>query len=143
MKRLSLLIFVVLICFLSGLQAQSNKKVITSEDYAIWKRLSSQKISNDGDWVSYEINPSKGDGKLFLLNPDNGYKRFLERGSRAQLSPNSDFLAATIKVQADTVRKQKFDKVKKDKTSKDSLAIWLFRNDKITKIPKIKSIAFI
>ncbi len=139
MKKLSLLIFAVLICFMSGLQAQSNKKVITLEDYAIWKRLGSQKISNDGDWVSYEISPSKGDGKLYLLNPDNGYKRSLDRGSRAQLSPNSDFLAATIQVQTDTVRKQKFDKVKKDKTATDSLAIWVFEHDEITKIPRIKS----
>ena len=100
---------------MSGLQAQSKKKVITTDDYAIWNRLSGQKISNNGDWVSYEINPSKGDGRLFLLNPDEGFKKFIERGSRAQLSPNSDFLAATIKVQTDTVRKQKFDKVKKDK----------------------------
>ncbi len=139
MKKVSLLFFALLILALSGLQAQSQKKVITSDEYAIWKRLSGQQISNDGNWVSYEINPSKGDGQLFLLNPDNGYKKAVERGSRARLSPNSDYLAATIKVQTDTVRQQKFDKVKKEKLAKDSLAIWVFDSGEITKIPKVKS----
>ncbi len=139
MKRATLLILAVLIAALSSLQAQSEKKVLTSDDYAIWNRLSGQKITNDGQWVSYEINPAKGDGKLFLLNPDSGYEKTLDRGSGAQLSPNSDFLAARIRVQTDTVRKQKFDKVKKDKLAKDSLAIWVFGADEITKIPKMRS----
>ena len=139
MKRIILLIFAVMICFVSGLQAQSKKKVITHKDYAIWKRLGSQKISNNGDWISYEINENKGNGKLFLLNPDNGFKNVLDRGAQSQMSPNSDFLAARIKVHSDTLRKAKFDKVKKEKMPKDSLAIWVFDTDNITKIPKIKS----
>jgi len=48
-------------------------------------------ISNNSEWVTYTINPSKGDGKLFLLNPDTGYKKSIDRGSGARLSPNSDF----------------------------------------------------
>jgi len=139
MKRITLLFVALMICMASGLQAQSGKKKLSHDDYAIWKRLGSQKISNDGDWISYEINPGKGDGKLYLLNPEDGFKKFIERGSRGQFSPNSDYLAANIKVQADTVRKQKFDKVKADKRAKDSLAIWVFDTDKITKIPKVKS----
>ncbi len=139
MKKIVLLTFAILTIIVSGSLAQSNKKVISSDDYATWKRLSGERISNNGNWVSYEINPAKGDGKLFLQNPGSSYKKSLDRGSSAQISPNSDYLAATIKVQADTVRKQKFDKVKKDKLAKDSLAIWLFEKDEITKIPQVKS----
>ncbi len=141
MKKLALLSLAMLFCLLSGIQAQTIKKVLTEDDYATWKRMGSQKITNDGKWVSYEINPAKGDGQLFLLGEVDNFqsKQVLERGSRAQFSSNADFLAATIKVYADTIRKQKFDKVKKDKMAKDSLAIWVLENNEINKIPKVKS----
>ncbi|MFC2121506.1 S9 family peptidase, partial [Bacteroidota bacterium] len=133
MKRLFQLIFIVLICFVSIVQSQAQKKVISHDDYVKWRSLGRQNITNDGNWISYEITLTQGDGKLYLLNPDDGIKKTLDRGNGARLSPNSDFLAAKIKVQTDTLRKAKFDKVKKDKMPKDSLAIWVFNDNKITK----------
>lgn len=47
--------------------AQTNKRALEHSDYDGWKDLKNHKISNDGDWVCYEINPQKEMGSFIFI----------------------------------------------------------------------------
>lgn len=132
-------LFFVIMCFVSlSLMAQVSKPPLDFSVYDKWNRLTSTRISENGELVSYEINPGMGDGNLFLKDLAKGEEYVFERGSSAQFSPNSDFLVFMIKVQADTLREAKLKKVKSDDMPKDSLAI--FDMKELKKVPKVKNV---
>ncbi|MEA1986539.1 MAG: prolyl oligopeptidase family serine peptidase [Candidatus Marinimicrobia bacterium] len=111
-------------------------------DYSVykkWKHLENQKISNNGELVSFEINPNKGDGNLFVVNIKTGKRDTIARGYNARFSPNSDLLTFKIKSIYDTLRQAKLDDVKKDKLPKDSLGIFIFNSDTLIKKERVKS----
>jgi len=111
-------------------------------DYSVykkWKKLENPQISNNGEWVSYEINPKKGDGNLYIINVKNGIKDTISRGYNAKISPNSDLIVFKIRSIYDTLRQAKLDDVKKDKLPKDSLGILIFQTDSLIKKSRVKS----
>jgi dipeptidyl aminopeptidase/acylaminoacyl peptidase len=107
--------------------------------YPHWKTNSNQKISDDGQWVTYEINPMKGDGFLYIYSVEQQKLDSFARGKNAQISPLSDFIAFQIAAPYDSIRQLKLKKTPKDKLPKDSLAIYYFAKDSLVKIPNIQS----
>lgn len=137
MKKFLLIISIVLyFCFQNIAQ---NKVPINYKVYDTWKDIENAIISENGEWVSYEINPQKGDGWLFNYNIKSGKKDSIARGYAAKFSTSSDFLVYKIKAQEDTIRKAKIAKKKDDDLPKDSLGIWIFKNNKNIKFPQLKS----
>ena len=132
--RILSLIFFVTISLKSYSQV-SEKIPLTHDVYNGWKKLENQRISNDGKWISYEINPQKGDGKLIIYYIETGNTDTIQRGYESVFSPNSDFLAFKIKPYEDTVRALKLKKKKKDQLPKDSLGIKTAKQ--IIKIPNL------
>ena len=65
MKKLFFL-FVMAVCFFSIVTAQNTKKPVDFTLYDSWKSLSSQQVSDDGNWLAWTINPLNGDGRLFV-----------------------------------------------------------------------------
>ncbi len=116
-----------------------TKKPISHKDYNSWKNLEYSRISFDGKYISYQINPEKGDGVLFVENPDKSLKYFFDRGYSQKFSANSNFIAFKVKPQADSLHLQKFKKIKKDKQYKDSLFVMYFIDNTTAKFPNIKS----
>ena len=105
MKRL---LFLLLISSTTGILKAQNipeKKALSFSDYDQWKTIEHQAISDDGKWITYEINPYQGDGKLYINYPKKQKWQVFERGYSAKISPNSDFVAFKIKVEKDTLRK--------------------------------------
>ena len=75
-------IIITLCCLLSLTFTDAlaqQKKVIDQTVYPIWKTIKNTTISNDGNWVSYEINPLKGDGYLYIVNPAKNSKDSIAR----------------------------------------------------------------
>ncbi|MBI5217886.1 MAG: S9 family peptidase [Bacteroidia bacterium] len=138
MKRIKFLYVVLFILSFSFLSAQ-NKIPLDHTVYDSWKDIENPIISDDGKWVSYEINPQKGDGWLFLRNCINNKIDSIRRGYAAKFSANSDFLIFKIKAQDDTIRKAKLAKKKDDDLPKDSLGILIFKKDSLKKTAKLKS----
>ncbi len=136
MKRLLLLAYFV---FTGVCVFAQEKQAISVDDMKSWNHLKQKIISHDGGFVSYEINPYKGDGKLYLWNAESGKKMTYPRGHNAKFSPSSEFLAFFIAPQKDSVRALKLKEVKKDKLPKDSLAIQLTEENKLTKFARVKS----
>lgn len=116
---------------------QPAKKALSVDDFAGWKTIENDRISNDGKYVVYELNPQKGDGNLVITN-GNRYDT-IPRGYRAAIGSESDFVVFHIKPPADSVRKAKLDKIKKDKMPKDSIGIFDLEKNDLQKYPKVKS----
>ncbi|MFN8258551.1 MAG: prolyl oligopeptidase family serine peptidase [Bacteroidales bacterium] len=140
MKKAGILFCIVLL-LAPQLKAQeaSQKKVITPDVYDSWKSIDRPFLSNDGKWVGYEVNPYKGNGELIVLNPNKIEKKIFKRGNRAAFSPNSKYVALRVSPQEDTLRKMKLNKVRKENLPKDSLYIWVFKDDRTIMVENLNS----
>jgi len=134
-----LLLSVILVLSSSDIFSQ-EKTPLDHSVYDSWRSISNQSISNDGNWVTYVINPQEGDGQLFLYNTKSKNYDSLQRGYKPVLSSNSNMVIFNIKPQFDTVRAAKLKKVKKDKLPKDSLGILITSTGAIIKFAGLKSV---
>ncbi|MDO9254270.1 MAG: prolyl oligopeptidase family serine peptidase [Bacteroidales bacterium] len=140
MKRKIFLLLCSSLLLVSMAYAQSVvKKPLTHAVYDGWKTMAKPLISDNGKFVSYEINPQKGDGWLHLQNPEANRHDSLYRGQSDVFSSNSDLLAFRIVQPEDTLHKLKLAKKKKDELPKDSLGIWLLEKDTIIRFAGLKS----
>lgn len=138
MKRVFIVLLVSLV--MTGVMAQNTKTSLQHIDYDGWKNLKSQKISDTGEWITYEINPQKGDGFLYLYKVTNGKLDSVARGYDAEFSPDGTIVSFKIKAQYDTIRKAKLKKLEKEDLPKDSLGIWNTVDNKILRISGLKSV---
>lgn len=116
-----------------------QKKVIDHTAYNGWKKNENQLVSPNGKFVSFEINPHRGDGFLYIYHVESGKTDSIPRGKGAQFSMNSDYIAFRILPGFDTLRNCELNKVDKKKWPKDSLGIYLLATDSLIKIPLLKS----
>jgi dipeptidyl aminopeptidase/acylaminoacyl peptidase len=139
MKRTSFLIFCALLLNLMCFAQSASKKPLTHDVYDGWKKLDKPLISDNGKYAAYEINPQKGDGWLHLQNLVSASHDSIYRGQSAVFSSTSDLMVFRIVQPADTLRKLKLAKKKKDEMPKDSLGIWLLEKDSVMRFAGLKS----
>ncbi len=146
MRRLDSLIIVILALLFaaSGTEAREKKKTpeklpLTHSLYDGWKSVENAALSNDGSYASFEVNPQRGDGMLYIRNMKTGRLDSVPRGCKARFSGSNDFVAFQIRPQFDSVRAQKLAKKKKEDLPKDSLGIWVFGTDSIIKFERVKN----
>lgn len=136
MKR----IYLIAIVFVFASISYAQKIELDHDVYDSWKSLEEVKLSNDGRFTSYQINPQKGDGKLLVF--DNKNKALLKKFDRAnsqKFSAHGDFITFKVKPQEDSIRKLKIAKEKKENYPKDSLYVYSILNDTVWKFPRVKS----
>jgi dipeptidyl aminopeptidase/acylaminoacyl peptidase len=119
--------------------AQETKKVLDLSVYDSWEKIDNQAITDKGNYISYEVNPQEGDGKLYFFETQTSEAQTFNRGQKAKFSPNSDFAIFKIVPFADSVRQAKLDKKKKDEMPKDSMGIFIFSNKKLITKAGLKS----
>ncbi len=108
--------------------------------YDGWKSLSSAIISDDGNWVIYEINPQQGDGWLYICNTVTAQKDSVSCSARATISPDGKYIVYQVKPAYAETRKAKKDKVKEDMMPKNNLGIRLLQgNNNAINIKRVKS----
>jgi len=138
----------LLLCLLTSVSvfAQSPKRPLTAADYDRWQTVKSEKISDDGRWITYQIDPQEGDGRLEVTStagPVSSRTRYVfPRGYMAQFTPDSRFLVMKLKAPAADTKKAKLKKKKPDELPKDSLLALNLTTGKTTKFPNVKSYAF-
>ena len=117
-----------------------TKKKLTVNDCKNWKYIKDYNISNNGNFIYYIYGAEKySDVDLFIIDNKNNKTKKIPRGNNAKFSPCNNFIAFKISPQNDSLRKAKFNKVKKDKMPKDSLGIYIFDKDTTIKINKLLS----
>src|SRR5512138_599976 len=93
-------VLLISILYCAAAKPQDSAKIpLDHSVYDSWKRLEKQKISDDGKWILFEVNPQKGNGYLYLYNTETEFRDSIARGSDAYFSPNSDFVSFRIKPQ--------------------------------------------
>ena len=131
---------VLMLMFTAITSVDAGEKIpLTHSVYDSWKSVSNFKISNNGEKVLYRINPQIGDSCLVLKDTDGKLIGKIHRGGKAYFNYTSDFLVCKVNQFRDTVRNLKLKKTKAEKLPKDSLAIWVFNEDKLLKFPRVKS----
>ena len=108
-RKSALAIFLVLI-FAFSLSAQDGKKVLSLEDYPLWKHIVSPLISSDGHWISYTLRPNGGDATLFFkgLSSEKIYE--IPFGSDAEFSEDAGWAAYLIGVSKEEAKKLQKEK---------------------------------
>ena len=57
----SILILIITVAVAWPLQAGEKKKVITMDDYGLWRTVSSAQLSSDGKWMTYDYSKPEAD----------------------------------------------------------------------------------
>ena len=125
--------WVVLLPFFTTLHSFGQLKQIDHHAYDDWKKLEKQKASRTGSWISYEINPLKGDGFLYFYNQTSAKLDSIQRGKDASISFQEDFIAYKLTPGYDTLRSCELKKSDKKKWPKDTLCIFLPAKDSTLK----------
>ena len=108
---------------------QTEKKVLTLEDYPNWKHIEEVTISDNGDWITYGYRPNGGDVTLYIKNLDNGKIFDIAVGSDPKISGDSRW--AAYKINPSKEEAKKLRKEKKPVTTKVEL-LDLSSGDKVT-----------
>lgn len=121
------------------------KRPLTATDYDRWQSVRLEKLSNNGQWISYQIDLQEGDGSLLITAVGSATPKYsFARGYDARFSADSRFLVAKLKAPLADTRKAKLknrnaDRNKPGEMPKDSLVVVDLSSGKITKFPNVKS----
>ncbi|KPH12513.1 prolyl oligopeptidase family serine peptidase [Chryseobacterium sp. ERMR1:04] len=133
--KLKCTVFILLImtCFMYGQKTPLNHSV-----YDSWQNMGARKISNDGKWIAYSVDAQEGNPNLSLYSVKNKNSKTFARGTKLEFTNDSRFAVFQIRPLYQDVKAVKDKKLKKNKLTKDSLAIVDFLNGKTEKIPNVK-----
>lgn len=132
--------FSFVLFLLISVTGYSQLKVpLTTDVYEDWKELNDSDFSPDGRYISWEINPQKGDGILIIRDIKNEINDTIKRGHSAKFSFDSDYLVGMIAVPFDTLRAAKKAKKKEPEMPKDSLFIMDLNSGEIEKVANVRS----
>ncbi len=122
-----------------GAQVQ-EKRPLDHSVYDKWETLGGYAITDNGEWVSYYVNRDENDGKVVVMNLNNGSTIEIPRGSKTKFSPQGKHLTFTIRPTHAQQKEAKIKKLKGDKAPKDTLGILELATGKITKFPALKGL---
>ena len=121
-----------------SLSAQSLK-TMTPETFNIWNTIKETRISNDGQYVVYNVGNESGDPTLHVYSHATGNTIRFHRGSKPQISADNQWLVFKLSASKDTVRQLKMKKVKKEDLPNDSLVIYHLKDRSVTTIADVQS----
>lgn len=133
--KLKCTVFILLImtCFMYGQKTPLDHSV-----YDSWQNMGARKISNDGKWIAYSVDAQEGNPNLSLYSVKNKNSKKFARGTKLEFTNDSRFAVFQIRPLYKDIKAVKDKKLKKNKLTKDSLAIVDFLNGKTEKIPNVK-----
>ncbi|HLR76983.1 MAG TPA: prolyl oligopeptidase family serine peptidase [Balneolaceae bacterium] len=112
-----------------------NKK-LTFDDIMRWKDVSNAVVSDDGNWLAYNVWPDRGDGYVQIRNIDNDTQYTISLGKYPTIAGNSKWVGAYI--EPELAKKIKADKDK----PKRGLALLNTESGKTIKIDSVKTYRF-
>jgi len=137
MKKPLIIALFFIILYSNGLIAQ--KRALTHDDYDGWKSIGSNRISDNGQWTLYTVNPQLGDGALEIKNLGNTTSFSIARAKDFQFSASSNYVIARVSPEYQKVHDLKIAKTAASKMPKDSLFIVNLLNGEIDRKARVKS----
>jgi hypothetical protein len=117
--------------------AQPVKKPLDHSTYDTWNTVRNVQVSNDGEWVSYRLQPGQGDATLKIYDRTGTERGTYERPKSAAFTWDSKYLVWKIVAPFDSVKAMRRRKVEKKDLPKDTLAALDISSMKLDKIPNI------
>lgn len=130
-----------LLLLFSAATLSAQKPALDASVYDSWKNITQTIISDDGNWVAYNINPQEGDGWLYIYNTTTGRKDSIARGSGPSFSADSKYIAYRIVPMYSETRLAKKKKLKEDQMPKNNLQIRKLNENEPIDILRVKSFA--
>ena len=137
-KKITFLILVISFTF----SFSQQKRNLTHDDYDLWKRIVNPQVSDNGLVMvtSVATATTRGDGYVKIHNAKTGKRNKFHNGYNAKISNNAKYVFFLQKPDYQSVRKEKKQKVKKDKQAKDKLFIFdVTSNSIVDSILRVKS----
>ena len=79
------------------LAAQSEKRPINHDDYDKWPSIQGATYSVDGKWMAYAVNPTWGDGVLYIKEVDGRREYSHPRGTGPTFSANNRYVVFSVR----------------------------------------------
>lgn len=119
-------ILLLTLFFTLSLSYAQQKKVLTHNDYDLWKKIGNTTISDNGAIIvtSVATNTGRGDGYLNIYNVNTKKTTQFKNGYKAQISEDGNYVFFLRKPTYATTRKERKDEVKKDDRTKDDFFIY-------------------
>ncbi len=135
MKRT--ILFLVAVCI--SLPAVAQKRAMDHDVYDGWHSLGQTRISDDGSWFMYVLNPQEGDNRLIIHERNANRIDTLHRVSRLSWSADAAHAAFFISPTYAQTREARIKKVKREDMPKDTLAIYTLASRDLVKIADVKT----
>ncbi len=123
MKKLfsfSLITFLII----TNLMAQGQKKNLDHDAIEKWNNITQTVISDNGSYVSYKVEPWKGDSEIFLYTNKGAKLNSFVCATDIRFTGDSRFLLFKRVPSLETVRTLRMKKTKKDDMPGDKLGIY-------------------
>jgi dipeptidyl aminopeptidase/acylaminoacyl peptidase len=133
---------VLSICLLSALAlplAAQQKRALDHGDYAIWKRIQNDVLSDDGEWLAYRLVPGEGDATLILRSLDSDRTLAIERGASPRFSADSRHLVALVEPSEAEVDQAEEEGLTGPGAPKDDLIIVALSDLSTTTVERVRS----
>ena len=121
--------------------AQQTKVPLDHSVYDGWNRITARAISNDGQWMLYQLTPGMGDGVLHVRNIGSGQDIEIPRGGSAEFSQDSRFVVFEIAPVDSIVKDMRINDARPAELPKDSLGILNLASGEITRVARVQSFA--
>lgn len=123
MKYFGQLLMLVFMGIYGTLHAQEVKKAMTFEEMVSWKRITEQRISDDGTWVTCKMEPWRGDATIYLYNARGEETATFQPAEKAEFSFSSRYLLITKTPGLDEMEALKLKKTKSENMPLNSLIV--------------------
>lgn len=121
---------------------QSAKRSLEITDLPGWKTVESATVSNDGNYVAYELNPLKGDGKLIVTATSQNFSDTIPLGKSARFTADSRYLVYRIDIPADSLKAARKKKLAKEKMPLGHIGIYDLGKGSSIQFDQVQSFKF-
>jgi len=88
MKSIYVFLFALI---LANPALNAQKKPLDHSVYDAWQNIGERKISNNGKWIAYNIDPQEGDSRLVVTNSSRSGNKYFNRGVKPVFTSDSEF----------------------------------------------------
>lgn len=130
-----------LFCFLLFIfiDTEAQKKVLEHSVYDSWQSVGERKISSDGKWLAFTVDPQEGDGMMTVRKKDESISYYIARGYQGSFSMDAQFYFALVKPLFSSTRDARIKKKKTEDFPKDSLVHIDLRKGDLKKYANVRS----
>ena len=120
-------------------QDLEDKRQLEHEDYAKWKSVRGQALSNDGKWISYSVSTETGDPTLYIRQIATEKEYSVLRGRGARFSFDSNYVLYTIAPDPEEIKRLRKARKKPGEMPKSKLEILNLKTGKHVTIRDVAS----